>query len=76
MEVASENMLAASAYLQQLRGVEPSALLDVAVTCDGTLSKRGFTATRRVVAIITWESGQVLDFKIKSKRCNVCVRAN
>ena len=72
MNVASENMLAASARLHKLHDVEPTEVINVAVTCDGTWSKRGFTATHGIVTIIAWESGQVLDFEIKSKRCNVC----
>ena len=74
MEVASENMSAASVHLHRLRGVGPTEVIDVAVTCDGTWSKRGFTATHGVVVVISWESGQVLDFEIKSKRCGVCAR--
>lgn len=73
-ETASENMLAASAYLHQLHGVGLTDVIDVAVTCDGTWSKRGFTATYGVVVVIAWESGQVLDYEIKSKRCIVCAR--
>ena len=72
VETASENMLAASAHLHQLHGVELTDVIDVAVTCDGTWSKCGFTATYGVVVVIAWESGQVLDYEIKSKRCIVC----
>lgn len=36
MEVASGNMLAASAHLYQLHGVASTDLLDFAVTCDRT----------------------------------------
>ena len=74
MEVATENMCAASAHLHELRGVGPTEVIDVAVTCDGTWSKRGFTATHGAVMVISWESGQVLDFEIKSKHCSVCAR--
>ena len=63
---------AASAYLHSLHSVAPDEVIDVAVTCDGTWSKRGFTATHRIVIMISWETGQVLDFEIKSKRCKAC----
>ena len=46
----------------------------MAVTCDGIWSKRGFTATYGVVAVISWDTGQVLDLVIKSKRCFSCSR--
>jgi len=48
MEEATKNMLAASEQLHCLHGVEPDELLDCAVTCDGTWSKRGKTATHGV----------------------------
>ena len=72
MESARENILAASAHLHQFHGVPPDQNIDVVVTCDGTWLKRGFTATYGVVAVITWDTGQVLDFEIKSKRCRAC----
>lgn len=67
-------MLAASAHLHRLHGLEPDEMLDIMGTIDGTWSKRGSTATYGVVAVIAWETGQVLDFEIKSKRCNLCSR--
>ena len=67
-----QNMEAASAHLHHLYGVAPSEIIDVAVTCDGTWSKRGFTATYGVIVVISWLSGQVLDYEILSKRCTVC----
>ena len=72
MEVAASNMLASSAHLHRLHGAKFTDVIDIAVTCDGTWSKRGFTATHGVVAVIAWETGQVLDFEIKSKHCSVC----
>ena len=67
-----ENMHAASAHLHKLQGVSPDEVINVTVTCDGTWSKRGFTATYGVVVVIAWETGQVLDFQIKSKCCMAC----
>ena len=74
IKCARENMVAASAHLHQSRGVPFDEIIDVPVTCDGTWSKRGFTATYGVVAVIAWETGQVLDFEIKSKHCSACSR--
>ena len=65
-----ENIRAASAHL--LQGVPPDEVINVTVTCDGTWSKRGFTAMYGVVVVIAWETGQMLDFQIKSKRCMAC----
>ena len=69
---AIRSMLCASAYLHELRPADPSDVIDVLVTCDGTWCKRGFTATHGVVVVISWESGQVLDYEIMTKRCTVC----
>ena len=74
VKVALDNMLAASAHLHQLHDMETTDLLDISMTCDGTWSKRGFTATHGVVVVIAWESGQVLDYVIKSKRCTRCTQ--
>ena len=72
MSAASDNMIAASEYLHRLHGVEPDEILDIKVTCDGTWSKRGFTAIHGVVAVISYDSGQVLDFEVLSKSCPAC----
>ena len=42
------------------------------VTCDGTWSKRGFTALYGVVVVASWDTGKVLDVELKSKFCSVC----
>ena len=72
MSSAEHSMIAASEYLHQLNGVGPLDTLDVKVTCDGTWSKRGFTAIHGVVVVISYDSGQVLDFEVMSKTCPAC----
>ena len=67
-KAALDDMLDASAYLHALHGAEPTEVVDIAVTW----SKRGFTAAYGVVVVISWESRQVLDYEILSKRCNMC----
>lgn len=59
-KTALDNMLAASAYFHALHGTEPTEVVNIAVTCDGMWSKRGFTAAYGVVVVI---SGQVLDYE-------------
>ncbi len=71
MSAAKDNMIAASAYLHRLKGVEPDDILDVKGTCDGTWSRRGFSAIHGVV-VISWDTGQVLDFEVMSKSCPAC----
>lgn len=67
-------MLDACTYLHSLHGAEPTEVINIPVTCDGTWSKRGFTATYGIVVVTSWETGQVLDSEVLSKRCNVCER--
>jgi len=45
---------------------------NVAVSVDGTWQKRGHTSRIGVVFIISIETGEVLDFVIKSLICHVC----
>ena len=69
---ATINQHAASIHLHDLYGVPDDEALDVCVTCDGTWSKRGFTALYGVVVVASWESGQVLDCELVSKYCHEC----
>ena len=48
--------------------------VDITVTFDGTWSKRGFTANYGVVAVISWDTGRVLDTVVLSKYCAQCSR--
>ena len=48
---------AASEHLYDMHGVKKDDLLDITVTCDGTWSKRGFTAMYGVVVVASWEMG-------------------
>ena len=48
---------AASEHLHDMHGVKKDDLLDITVTCDGTWSKRGFTAMYGVVVVASWETG-------------------
>lgn len=72
LKVATDNMINASNHLHRLKGVNPNDILDVKVTCDGTWSRRGFAAIHGVVVVISWDTGQVLDFQIMTKSCNAC----
>ena len=46
--------------------------LGVTVTFDGTWSKRGYSALYGVVAVISWDTGRVLDTCVLSKVCRKC----
>ena len=71
LKVATEaerdaNMSAAVSLLR--KDAAPDAIVDVKVTCDGTWSKQGHTALFRVIIVAAWETGQVLDMEVLSKR--------
>ena len=74
-EICEESFRSASAQLRQLQGAGPDDVVDVTVTCDGTWSRRGFVANYGVIAVLSWETGQVLDVEVLSKSCKVCKKA-
>ena len=68
-EMCEESSRSASAQLRRLQGADPDDVVDVTVTCAGTWSRRGFTVAYGVVAVLSWETGQVLDVVVLSKSC-------
>ena len=52
-ELVSLNFAAAELCI----GAGDDELVDVKVTCDRTLSKRGFTALYGVVVVASWDTG-------------------
>ena len=71
-EASIESQLSVSAPLHSLYDTKPNGIIDVTVTCDGTWSKRGFTALYGIVVVMSWDSGQVLDAVALCKQGNVC----
>ena len=53
-------------------GKNGSKVAQVAVSVDGTWQKRGHTSKIGVVFVISIDTGEVLDFEIKSLFCHVC----
>ena len=48
-------------------------MIEIAVSFDGTWSKRGFTANFGVGFVISVDTGQVLDYGFASKFCLQCL---
>ena len=46
-------------------------VLDIIVTCDGTLARRGFQSLYGVVVVVSWKTGKVL-VEVLSKHCQAC----
>ena len=74
-DVGVESCRSASAQLHRLQGADPGDVVDVTVTCDGIWSRCGFVAAYGVVAVLSWETGQVLDVTVLRKSCKVCKEA-
>ena len=75
-EVCEDSFRSASARLRGLQGAGPYDVVDCTVTCDGIWSCPGFVANYSVVAVLSWETGQVLDVVVLSKSCKVCKEAD
>ena len=73
--VRVESCKSASAQLHRLQGADPGDVVDVTGTCYGTWSRRGFITAYGVMAVLSWETGQVLDVTVLSKSCKVCKEA-
>lgn len=46
--------------------------IDVALSCDGTWQRRGYSSINGVVSVISMETGKVLDVEAINKVCKVC----
>jgi len=51
---------------------DSTAIIDAAVSFDGTWAKRGFTSLTGVVFVISVDTGEVLDYHVMSKSCHKC----
>ena len=60
MTEAEGSQRAAASYLHERQGCPNHQVTVIVVKCDGTWSKRDFTALYGVVVVTSWESGKVL----------------
>ena len=71
--VASGEEREASFAAAELRkDVPEDQVLDITVTCDGILARRGFQSLYGVVMVVSWKSGKMLDVEVLSKHCQAC----
>ncbi|CAB4040580.1 Hypothetical predicted protein [Paramuricea clavata] len=56
----------------EARSSDETDVAEIAVSYDGTWSKRGYTANFGVGFVISVETGEVLDFDFESKLCKEC----
>ena len=72
MKTAAEEVFRLQEEDHSLSNPAEDGMLEIAVTCDGTWHKRGYSSLHGVVIIISLLSGQVLDYAILSKSCEEC----
>ena len=80
-DAVDEKLAKARANVHELRRKENPDLnedddIEIAVSFDGTWSKRGFTANFGIGFVISADSGQVLDYGFASKISVQCSRKN
>ena len=52
--------------------VPDDEVLDITVTCDGTLARGGFQSLYGIVVVVSCKSEKVLDVEVLSKHCQAC----
>ena len=71
--ITQASMKRAILEVREHYGVEPEAIADILISCDGTWQKRGFTSLYGAVFIIAYETGKVLDYTFMCKYCKGCM---
>ena len=64
---AINSQLVVPSQLHSLHDTEPKNVVDVTVMCDGTWSRRGFTA----MVVISWNSGHLVKERIHGNGCDI-----
>ena len=71
-EVAKETMTEASVHIHKIKSVQPSVITDVAVSCDGSWQRRGFSSMNGFVSAISMDNGKVCDIETMTRYCRSC----
>ena len=71
-EVAEGTMRDACNELRELQNSPFDEKMDVAVSCDGTWQRRGYSSNNGVVSVISVKSGKILDLETMNKICKGC----
>ena len=73
--VVSKSLSDSAKGVRESLGANDVDTINIAVSFDGTWSKRGFTASYGIGVVIAVETGEVLDYAIISKSCDKCKAA-
>ena len=71
-KVAEDTMNDALLELKQKRGVNPTDIIDISASLDGSWQRRVFSSLNGNVAAISMEIGKVIDTEPMSKTCKAC----
>jgi hypothetical protein len=74
-KVLDEKLSDASRRVRKFHQKDDTEVVSIAVSFDGTWSKRGFTANYGVGIVISADTGEVLDYVVLSKVCELCKAA-
>ena len=67
-----EKLQEAAKRVRSTLGQNDIDVIDIAVSFDGTWSRRGFSANFGIGFVISTDTGEVLDYAVMSKMCEVC----
>ena len=62
----------ADAAAELRKDVPEDQVLDIILTCDGTLARRGFQSLYSIVVVASWKTSKVLDVEVLSQHCQAC----
>ena len=68
----SEHLKESVDEVRNIHGEKGNQIITIAVSYDGTWSKRGFTANFGIGFVISTDTGKVLDYFVMSKICEIC----
>ena len=57
---------------EEIRHAAPTDITETSVSCDGTWQKRTNVSLNVAVALLSTETGKVLDIEVMSRYCNKC----
>ena len=67
--VATDSMLQAT---QEIEDDDEEPICDIAVSCDGTRQKRGYSSLNGIVTVVSVETGKAIDYNVFTKKCAQC----
>ena len=70
--VAIDTMKNASTDLHLQKNLPSQQIADIAVSCDGSWQRRGFSSLNGFVSAISMDTGKILDVEAMSRYCRSC----